>query len=179
MVIVLSDEEEEINHSHWFSKARMKSRSGQLSVSHCFNPRDYRPPKPHEVRSEILEKPGIVLSIPGGAILQIRRPKSFSTVIEIIDTPGPKGFEVNEVTYVFLNRPPALDSSCEQVGGKDRGTLFEAKRCAPDSLQDLWECLDWDPEFEDPLKPDSTFHLGQGFRRSRRHYTVMTTFPWA
>ena len=76
MVIVLSDEEEEINNSHWFSKARMKGRSGQLPTFHRFNPFDDRRPKPGEVRGEIIEKPGIVLSLPGGAILQIRQSKA-------------------------------------------------------------------------------------------------------
>ena len=69
-------------------------------------------------------------------IRQIGRAQLGSTTDKVVDSPKPQGFEISEVTNVFLNGPGVVDANGHDVVRESRNALLQSWRRTAESLHD-------------------------------------------
>ena len=100
-----------------------------------------------------------MIPLPSRPVLDVSWPEDFCPTLKVVDAASPKDFEINEVPDVFLNRPPILDSSSEELLRNDGRSLLEPQRRPPKPLDDFGGRYTRDSQLKNSIEPDSTLHI--------------------
>jgi hypothetical protein len=162
MVIVVGDKDGQVDEPHRRPQARMKRRPLEDCRIRLSKERYELTAQIAKLREEIVQTTPIVIGFVSATVGQVGRLQLGLPCKDLPCPAQPKGFEVDEMTNVFLHRPPTPWNRGERRGWQRAGSLLEPRGGAAQSLNQTWQSRGRDREIEGSFEPPlSGSHLSR------------------
>src|SRR5688572_32478283 len=110
VVVVFGDEQRVVEHPHRLSEPRVERRARDERRVVGVESLDEYSALSAEATEQLREVGAVVASLVRRAIGEVSGAQPFGTALEIIQTPEPQYFEIEQVSDVLLNRPAIADA---------------------------------------------------------------------
>jgi len=127
VIVVFGHEEAVVGHGHRLLKAWMECSTLELRGREPLQPRHKGHPRRAEAGKQRVKGLRIVGRLVRLAVAEVGRPKRGCFLEEIIEAPSPEGFEVEQMTHIFLDGPRSGELLNETLRRDAPGPFHEAR----------------------------------------------------
>ena len=154
MVVVFANELNVIDQAHGSFEARVKARAQDGCFIIRLDSLDKLLSRGTEISEQRLERCGVVIGLVCARVVQIGGAQSFGASIEIIQAAQPERFQIKQMPNVFLNRPFIVLAPRQYVSRESTHTLFNPRRSAAQTLDQIRKHPCGQIKVEFALEPD-------------------------